>query len=1567
MISFNATERLGERPLIVNPSQMRAKFQSLMSENTLLTRLKPSQVKTKIRRIFEAAIAWIVQFFKVSRPNVFREKILWMIRNGDPKSIPPSKMSFDDLWKHYSQFLNADQHCSPSLKNCLAALQKDESTIRNFQQLQDDNSSKATKEANFIQNSLNEIMKMQDGSSRLLLLKKEGQLFCHVSKHEGKYNLRFIGSGSLMSQFQTEDQVIAQNGKVMREIIFEEIPSVELNQNDRLKKLLEKWIKPEGPNLQEIVEFHTSLNTYRKATDRSKDLISCSDRVDRLFWNVMRSFAKPVKGEPSSSSHLQAKRVKLRANLLTLFSLFQEMRYDLKPHTAEFHLLTQLFETLSSKVWVGHQKGYLSTEDISGLNQELSLIDQALQDAKKRPISLPSKISYKNPTLNGIFLSKLSLKNKQNVAAPTTIGRRTEGLIPTDHPIEIPELRSIPVHSYRDINTKEAFLSNFRDLVDKSMHSATTKDGAEHLWMGQVARLFNEICYHPFVADTKEKDLTSFWWGLTRDEAQEVMQKINKLSAFLKNEQPSISKYNFRAALQMTQIFNFLYASFTGYWIPFFDKDYLSISKDFEGRGYKGNRIYNSIETPLPMYRLDQYTEVADPNDYRINAGTVHDVIFNKFFQKLSLKDFIFFRNRPLTFLRKDGTEITLSGEDLAPLFEQYDLLIEICSRMSADFVPKQKKYSSFYAYQFAGNSTWIRPIQNPYLKALYQLYMTSASHSFRGGNSSIRHRKSIGDDVNSPEAYHSDPEGILQHVLEVAGTIQAGDDLEQESQHKGLPLQIFTEDEIKRLMRLLRYQKPQTELMAFMKESPHLMRNSDVRNFFHALFFGKSFLTLFNRGALGEDLPFLKTISEQLEQEIAQLQTAVENTLREPVVRDVELLQNRFDTLLYYHEMKEKFQEVYTQFLGPIPHFASSKAALLLLRQRCLERKELAGSLGYAARVHLRSLFRSNTAVDMPEIMKNYALIFGGKTNPANIDPSFDTELRRHWYEILKVTEASNPNLKPFLTRFCYERDLPIDESEWHKDGPFIYRNSTYIVNLKTLKISKIHEQAPIETLPRNLTERFKSILGDEEYRAQVYKQENKIVYTFINSKGSHFQIEEEKDSVRLYKKFNDGKWLQHIPKKQITPLSAMEEISKILSSEKSGIKDYFVSAFKILKLLTTSSLSFPFLYECVYADPNDPSSFYSANDGGELVFKLNAKETNEGLTIEGIKDLRSSSQENYQLASCASMDSEALDALALFENKDNILFWHQQGQLKKIELTRYGLHFELQGNKRFVCSTGPLKGYFIDFSATLQEKQGLPHTLLLKHPNSNLPRKLLVAPAHAIQSIEVPVLSKAKGFAKILQLFEIKKILQNPTNDHPSFQLGLKHVIDPNQQNLSFVTVDLRPHTGEICEKNNGSHLLPLVEQALKIDQPRLAWKIMQNLHLSTQNLNQELLNRLYDFFENPISSQSGELSLKMKSCFDLQKALKKQGKLRREIKQLIDKYLIDFGKQWLTRKSGMLEDPQLTASEFIHLAKLFKKKEPDYYNKHVRGLFLGNRALHQHQQRQHPLHQQLRHQHR
>ena len=124
-----------------------------------------------------------------------------------------------------------------------------------------------------------------------------------------------------------------------------------------------------------------------------------------------------------------------------------------------------------------------------------------------------------------------------------------------------------------------------------------------------------------------------------------------------------------------------------------------------------------------------------------------------------------------------------------------------------------------------------------------------------------------------------------------------------------------------------------------------------------------------------------------------------------------------------------------------------------------------------------------------------------------------------------------------------------------------------------------------------------------------------------------------------------------------------------------------------------------------------------------------------------------------------------------------------------------------------------------------TLQEKQGLPHTLLLKHPDPNQPKKLLVARANAIQTTAFPAFAKARGFGLILQLFELKKLLQNPEDPNSSLQLGMKYVIDSPQQKLSFATVDLRAHTGEICEKTNQTPLLRLVEQALKIDQPRLA----------------------------------------------------------------------------------------------------------------------------------------------
>ena len=100
-----------------------------------------------------------------------------------------------------------------------------------------------------------------------------------------------------------------------------------------------------------------------------------------------------------------------------------------------------------------------------------------------------------------------------------------------------------------------------------------------------------------------------------------------------------------------------------------------------------------------------------------------------------------------------------------------------------------------------------------------------------------------------------------------------------------------FTPDEQRKLLMLLRLEAPQVELLAFMRNSPHLMQNPDVRNFFDALFFNHSLMNLsespryasdFARKSLIDSIPSqIQGEIDRLEEKLALIKT--QNPIQDP------------------------------------------------------------------------------------------------------------------------------------------------------------------------------------------------------------------------------------------------------------------------------------------------------------------------------------------------------------------------------------------------------------------------------------------------------------------------------------------------------------------------------------------------------------------------------------------------------------------------------------------------------------------------------------------------------------
>jgi Protein of unknown function (DUF3638) len=752
----------------------------------------------------------------------------------------------------------------------------------------------------------------------------------------------------------------------------------------------------------------------------------------------------------------------------------------------------------------------------------------------------------------------------------------------------------------------------------------------------------------------------------------------------------------------------------------------------------------------------------------------------------------------------------------------------------------------------------------------------------------------------------------------------------------------------MKRLLRLVRSEAPQIELIAFMHECPHLMRNPEVRNFFDALFFNfllddsKLATQYFNKS-------FFETLPLQIDREIKRLETFITDSLQGKKIQDIQTLQSRIDTILYYHEMKEKTKSIYLKLNRPINQFTSSINQLTHLRQICQDRVELQGSLAYAARVHLKALLANNTQANiLPEILKDYALMHY-PPNEYNSDSYATEEIQHTWQVIAKKCEESKLNLGPFFDFLCYAKDLPLDKSEWQQLDGGLYGNALYEVNLKTLDVSKRNEAGTLEFLPLEITQdpHFQKIIGDKiaDLRVRVQEVKGKKLYLLQDKTGCPLQIEWDKGQLTFYKQFMKDKWLQILPE---NPFSSdnKKNFKDFINSKTPSLKELLKAFFSFRSNVKETQSAFSiFTNYMICVDPAHKSSFYCIDTQGNIAFQLHVKETKQGLRLEQATDHRTSPPSIWQINSATQLNHTALTNLISFENKGNMILWSQKNTLKKIELPRYGLTFNYDKGQ-LICDHAALKGYTVDLSATLKEKKNLVHAIVLSHPDPTKPKKLLVPEADAIVSKNDIIFPKGKGFAKIALFFEqIKNLIAFMKGQPLLFDQRLTYEIDPKKDHIAFSLFDLRPYTGEICEHKDHweSHLLQLIKQALKTDQPAVAGDLFKRLKLKPNQLDQTLLNQLTNFIFHQKTDSESAAALKIKLCLSLKKCLKEKGNLKKPLQQKLNLSLLNLGKIFFEHRRKIPNTLQLNQTERLQLAKLFKKQEPNYYEKHLKVYFI------------------------
>lgn len=1563
---------------------------NFISKNSLVSENAPASYS-----LFKKIADWFCFKFKglfsftIQRPDLYKEKNLWF-----SSAKVPSDLKLTDLIQHYRNFIASEKESTHELKKCLSQFEND-LQVRLDLQSQFQNASRmprgskklvaeqkaASAKKEFISKKLEDVKTLKEGETRLFDL--EG-VACLWSKQQGKYRFELIGPYSRMKAFQPKSLLLGGKVKIERSIAFENIPADVLftKTGDPSVSKLESWLTQWSDSKlssQNQATWLGDLAQFRRDSTALSQFKTQDDRTDKVYWNVIAAIHQ-VKSPPKLEKQFkdQQKSIQLRAQLAGLFDFFKNERYALSINHESFFKheiyddLKVMHKNVATNCLRAFRKGQLSTEEFEEIRVQLDYMAEALAKANPTLPAFNLKQALTKPEIPTAKVDMLGAKplvllgNAQPDALKQALESR-EISPPVLTPLASVEF-SVPTASpYAEINRKEDFLK----ILRQNLALPDQKEKEE-----QLLQFFYAVPFAPF-SGLNVQDPTSLWWSFSAAEQKEVMEAIHHyavskfgMSEKNKNMHKELSQLQHETLLKMT------------YMVLFIESQTLKVKLDYidtysQLGEYLGSKGVDLIERHV-IYRYDSKREAIEHTYRKVSgsssviakelinvAGSIDaqnlkwaqdaPTVENSFSQKL----FLILHN---TVSEKKKTRILASHhKDLGGYIPDGS-----AERLSPKWLPGETK-------------NWMRPINNPFLAALYRNASTHIAHDELSNDN-------YGNPILTPESFQTQPQAIFNEIKRVFEQLQ-GEKSGENTEIENIP---FTEQEQQCLLRLLRLENPQIELLNFMKEFPHLFKYSSVRNYFDNLFFNTSLHRFLKESHSKEsyskelDPTFIEIeIPQQIQEMIERLERQVEEGRQNPEA-NAELLSQRFDALLYFYEMKEKLRQVYESHHAesyskpsvgdPISTrgLQPSLEATERLFQLSLTDKRLSSSTASAAQLHLMTQLAGKEipGAAIHPLIFEYMCAFAAPQQAANSDPAVEETLKIKWKGIVKALKEhqnalSMDSLKLTLDYLCFLKGLAPAKEAWKAvaGAPLTFSTENYRVDLETLTVSIVSQEkaAEVHLLPEKILKNPAFLaqfphLAHKKLPAKSQVVNGETVYTFYSEgKPQHIALghsEEGAVALRFYKEIvidGHSKLVQFLSPSKLKDLSnaVLQEFSKKFNDSHFFPAKIWRGIEFFKKSLTLSEqLLPPLFFQDFYLDPSNPSHGYKLSANNEILFEVVFKETRKGLAIDYVVDRRINSKEHWQVNT--GKDLEGLEAFNKIENAEQLIVWSQKGEIRKVELQRYGLSFAWDQGE-WKCLNTSLKGYKLEPLATAKDKQGLEHSLLLRHPDPLKPLKLVVPESKTIvvEGKELkPVASS--WFGTLLLAIETARTLASGHVERPLIKAH--PAFENNSREINHDILDLRPFTHEICfqEKNHVKELLNLADHALKTGQPALAWQNIQKIDFKTFSKDPKTLKLLSTFIQKKEGDKPSEAALKFKMCCKIYDALANQQHSKKSLRKNLRKFMLAHGKVILAGGRKIPPQLQLAQSELVQLAVIAKKLDPEFYVQHLQAHLLAKHAV-------------------
>ncbi len=1064
-------------------------------------------------------------------------------------------------------------------------------------------------------------------------------------------------------------------------------------------------------------------------------------------------------------------------------------------------------------------------------------------------------------------------------------------------PIEaaIPQQVSVQpqVETRPPLSAPVASLMVERKVINPIRDLGTAKASLDALVRSPTMQSLLETIYQlDFAVYTEKPDFlryiyeptNSFWYSATQGEAIQIMEQLNNLSDWLvrqKNENKTIPLDAYEVLLKMSAIVLFL-----------------------------NTRYYKSTEYGDHAKDITKFIEALYKLPAKGFMGSLFGVLEHEQYERTG------HRLHPLN--AKTVADLSIAARGLSDVEGSPSVSYEQAKENMRWSVRQLKLikdtsseyYSSLSEYYMPSKmDQWMRHIKHPFLAFAYRnVNIHIGDHPASGTRFDIFAPKVSASEkemekqkhgqhllrkfgMRTQEAIYDDPEQVANHLIDDMNKMIKDKQTYHsigEPYHGKMP-HSFSREEMRDLL-LLAMKPAHMDIISFMEKHPLLMNQPEVRNYIDMLFFDRELILTLNNFE-----PFRNELPESISSTLKKLEQRIFGNKPE---------HHLIPQYLYLIDFSERLNSIYIGLGIKNNRFylnGANRVDQLLINM--ISQPELSLYQHQILTLDLSRLLKSPSlsANQINKILLDYLMWKSVTGDPLDQDPH-----QTHWIEWkykdflgqLAQTRPAAEHYQYVLDSFCSLKNKSLDRSKWTGRCPY-FRNDQYEIDLSTGKIGDLKTDTIMTMIPDAVfgdplfKETFKDLAINtvqvnltESYIGSIAPDSAKIIllrsYRFTDQQGNPALIEEEAGKYRFYRSF---------PSLENRALQAVS-LNTLLTPLPKG---------------ATYKHILPYIFEQqFYIDPRNPLEGYSISALGAPLFKVVMELVENRLKIKGVVDLRDGAEPTtLNVVSGMEIKHPAIEQLASFEDPSQILIWGRQNIPVKIELPRYGLSFEIKDNRLF-CLNPQYKDYTIDLSSTSSERKGLPFSLLLVHETPEKPRKLLFPAATAI--------------------------LQGPKLD-----LDIKTV--------PHIAMSLRPYTSELyCEADRKvSSFLDITRQAIRCGNFEQALQLLKSLDLKKGDLTKVNIESLVDFLRQALRPDSGEeAALKLKFLFMIRGIIKKNAR-HAQLRAGLNTLAVGLFKTCLTHSQNISSALRLTGEEFVRVSRMTKKRELDYFQKHLYPFFI------------------------